>query len=71
MAVHTQTSAAASRHGALGALHNAAAHYYLAWSTAGLFVPHVAAALKHHFRNRDRVLGMRRRAARSSAPAPA
>lgn len=35
---------------------NAAAHYYLAWSTAGLFVLHVAAALKHHFRNRDRVL---------------
>jgi cytochrome b561/polyisoprenoid-binding protein YceI len=35
---------------------NAAAHYYLAWSMAGLFVLHVAAALKHHFRNRDRVL---------------
>jgi cytochrome b561/polyisoprenoid-binding protein YceI len=35
---------------------NAAAHYYLACSMAGLFVLHVAAALKHHFRNRDRVL---------------
>ena len=35
---------------------NAAAHYYLAWSLAGLFVLHVAAALKHHFLNRDRVL---------------
>jgi cytochrome b561/polyisoprenoid-binding protein YceI len=35
---------------------NAAAHCYLAWSMAGLFVLHVAAALKHHFRNRDRVL---------------
>jgi cytochrome b561/polyisoprenoid-binding protein YceI len=35
---------------------NAAAHYYLAWSMAGLFVLHVAAALKHHFRNRDHVL---------------
>jgi cytochrome b561/polyisoprenoid-binding protein YceI len=35
---------------------NAAAHYYLAWSMAGLLVLHVAAALKHHFRNRDRVL---------------
>ena len=35
---------------------NAAAHYYLAWSMAGLFVLHVAAALKHHLRNRDRVL---------------
>ena len=35
---------------------NAAAHYYLAWSIAGLFVLHVAAAMKHHFRNRDRVL---------------
>jgi cytochrome b561/polyisoprenoid-binding protein YceI len=35
---------------------NAAAHYYLAWSMAGLFVLHVAAALKHNFRNRDRVL---------------
>jgi cytochrome b561/polyisoprenoid-binding protein YceI len=35
---------------------NAAAHYYLAWSMAGLFVLHVAAALEHHFRNRDRVL---------------
>ncbi len=35
---------------------NAAAHYYLAWSLAGLFVLHVAAALKHHFFNGDRVL---------------
>jgi cytochrome b561/polyisoprenoid-binding protein YceI len=35
---------------------NAAAHYCLAWSMAGLFALHVAAALKHHFRSRDRVL---------------
>jgi cytochrome b561 len=35
---------------------NHAAHYYLAWSLAGLFVLHVAAALKHHFFNRDGVL---------------
>ena len=35
---------------------DAAAHYYLAWSMAGLFVLHVAAALKHHFLDRDRVL---------------
>ena len=35
---------------------NAAAHYYLAWSLAGLLVLHVAAALKHHFLNDDRVL---------------
>jgi cytochrome b561/polyisoprenoid-binding protein YceI len=34
----------------------AAAHYYLAWSMTSLFVLHVAAALKHHFLNRDRVL---------------
>jgi cytochrome b561/polyisoprenoid-binding protein YceI len=34
----------------------AAAHYYLAWSMAALFVLHVVAALKHHFVNRDRVL---------------
>jgi cytochrome b561/polyisoprenoid-binding protein YceI len=33
-----------------------AAHYYLAWSLAGLLVLHVAAALKHHFFNRDGVL---------------
>ena len=35
---------------------SAAVHYYLAWSMAGLLVLHVGAALKHHFRNRDRVL---------------
>jgi cytochrome b561/polyisoprenoid-binding protein YceI len=35
---------------------NEAAHFYLAWSMAGLFVLHVAAALKHHYFNRDRVL---------------
>lgn len=43
------TRAAASRR-------NAAAHSYLAWSMAGLFMLHVAAALKHHLFNRDRVL---------------
>jgi len=62
---------------------NAAAHYYLAWSLAGLFMLHVAAALKHHFFNGDRVLiqmlpalpspdgsalPMSRHAARSCAP---
>lgn len=31
-------------------------HGYLAWSAAGLLVLHVAAALKHHFLNRDGVL---------------
>lgn len=35
---------------------NNAAHFYLAWSMAGLLVLHVAAALKHHYFNRDRVL---------------
>jgi cytochrome b561/polyisoprenoid-binding protein YceI len=35
---------------------NGAAHYYLTWSLAGLFVLHVVAALKHHFLNGDRVL---------------
>lgn len=35
---------------------NITAHFYLAWSTAGLFVLHVAAALKHHYFNRDAVL---------------
>jgi cytochrome b561/polyisoprenoid-binding protein YceI len=35
---------------------NVAAHSYLSWTLAGLFVVHVAAALKHHFQNRDGVL---------------
>jgi cytochrome b561/polyisoprenoid-binding protein YceI len=35
---------------------NAAAHFYLASAMAALFMLHVAAALKHHFVNRDRVL---------------
>ena len=35
---------------------NAAAHFYLACAMTALFVLHVAAALKHHFFNRDRVL---------------
>ena len=49
---HTMTDAAR----AAISQRNAAAHYYLAWSIAGLLVLHVAAAMKHHFRNRDRVL---------------
>lgn len=32
------------------------AHFYLAWGMAVLLVLHVAAALKHHFVNRDEVL---------------
>lgn len=35
---------------------NHAAHYWLAWSTVGLFVLHVGAALKHHYFDRDKVL---------------
>jgi len=33
-----------------------AAHFYLAWATVGLAALHVAAALKHHFFDRDEVL---------------
>lgn len=53
---------------------NLAAHYYLAWSMGGLFVLHVAAALKHHYFNRDRVLTQMLPAmppADGSAPMPA
>lgn len=32
------------------------AHFWLAWGMAGLLLMHVAAALKHHFVNRDEVL---------------
>lgn len=32
------------------------AHFLLAWGMAGLLILHVAAALKHHFVNRDEVL---------------
>jgi len=49
---HAMTDAAR----AAASQRNAAAHYYLAWSMAGLFVLHAAAALKHHLLNRDRVL---------------
>lgn len=35
---------------------NFAAHFYLAWSMAVLLALHIAAALKHHFLNRDAVL---------------
>lgn len=35
---------------------NLTAHFYLAWSMAGLFVLHVAAALKHHYVDRDKVM---------------
>ena len=38
------------------AARNHTAHVWLAWTLGGLFVVHAAAALKHHFGNRDAVL---------------
>ena len=42
------------------AARNFAAHFWLAWSMAGLFVLHAAAALKHQFVNRDGVMASMR-----------
>ena len=39
------------------AVRNHTAHFWLAWTMAGLFVVHAAAALRHHFAHRDTVMG--------------